>query len=154
MRHEKQVGMQRKRRAMRVRNRLKRDTTRPRLSVFRSHKNFYAQIIDDSAGRTLVSASTLDKRTARRIEIRRQQNCRRGGRQGHRPARHGGRHQGSRVRPPRIQVSRPRCRPGRRRPRSRIGVLEVILFSPDEHTRVIKDFFRHCSLLIYSGLKN
>ena len=34
---------------------------RPRLAVFRSHKNFYAQIIDDAAGRTLVSASTQDK---------------------------------------------------------------------------------------------
>lgn len=34
---------------------------RPRLSVFRSSKNIYAQIIDDVAGRTLVSASTLEK---------------------------------------------------------------------------------------------
>ncbi|GGG27047.1 50S ribosomal protein L18 [Chelatococcus composti] len=34
---------------------------RPRLSVFRSSKQIYAQIIDDKAGRTLVSASTLEK---------------------------------------------------------------------------------------------
>ena len=34
---------------------------RPRLAVFRSHGNCYAQIIDDSEGKTLVSASTLDK---------------------------------------------------------------------------------------------
>lgn len=34
---------------------------RPRLSVFRSEKNIYAQIIDDVSGRTLASASTLDK---------------------------------------------------------------------------------------------
>ena len=34
---------------------------RPRLSVHRSGKNIYAQIIDDAAGRTLVSASTLEK---------------------------------------------------------------------------------------------
>jgi large subunit ribosomal protein L18 len=61
MRHDRQVGKQRQRRGFRVRNRLKRDTTRPRLSVFRSHKNFYVQIIDDAAGRTLVSASTQDK---------------------------------------------------------------------------------------------
>ena len=33
---------------------------RPRLSVFRSGKHIYAQVIDDTAGRTLVSASTLD----------------------------------------------------------------------------------------------
>ena len=54
MRHERQVGRQRERRGLRVRNRLKRDATRPRLSVFRSHQNFYVQIIDDAAGRTLV----------------------------------------------------------------------------------------------------
>jgi large subunit ribosomal protein L18 len=34
---------------------------KPRLSVFRSGKNIYAQIIDDKAGKTLVSASSLDK---------------------------------------------------------------------------------------------
>lgn len=34
---------------------------RPRLTVFRSSKNIYAQIIDDTHGMTLVSASTLDK---------------------------------------------------------------------------------------------
>ena len=34
---------------------------RPRLSVFRSNKHIYAQVIDDTAGRTLVSASTMDK---------------------------------------------------------------------------------------------
>ena len=34
---------------------------RPRLTVFRSNKNVYAQIIDDAAGRTLVAASTVDK---------------------------------------------------------------------------------------------
>jgi large subunit ribosomal protein L18 len=61
MKRDRQVGKQRQRRGFRVRNRLKRDTTRPRLSVFRSHKNFYVQIIDDAAGRTLVSVSTRDK---------------------------------------------------------------------------------------------
>jgi large subunit ribosomal protein L18 len=34
---------------------------RPRLTVFRSHKNIYAQIVDDMVGRTLVAASTMDK---------------------------------------------------------------------------------------------
>ena len=34
---------------------------RPRLSVFRSGKNIYAQVIDDAQGRTLAAASTLDK---------------------------------------------------------------------------------------------
>ncbi len=35
--------------------------TRPRLNIYRSGKHIYAQIIDDSVGNTLVSASTLDK---------------------------------------------------------------------------------------------
>jgi len=68
MSHERRVGRQRDRRGFRVRNRLKKDATRPRLSVFRSHQNFYAQIVDDGAGRTLVCASTLDK--ALRDELR------------------------------------------------------------------------------------
>jgi large subunit ribosomal protein L18 len=60
VKHEKKVGNQRERRAFRVRNRIKHDTTRPRLSVFRSHKHIYVQIIDDEAGRTLATASTRD----------------------------------------------------------------------------------------------
>jgi large subunit ribosomal protein L18 len=60
MRHEKQVSMQRTRRGMRVRNRLKRVAIRPRLIVFRSHKHCYAQVIDDNLGRTLASASTTE----------------------------------------------------------------------------------------------
>ena len=61
MKHEKQVNRQRRRRRLRVRNRVKRDSTRPRLSVFRSHKHIYAQIIDDQQGRTVVAASTLEE---------------------------------------------------------------------------------------------
>jgi large subunit ribosomal protein L18 len=50
------------RRKARVRRALKaRAFGRPRLSVFRSEKNIYAQIIDDASGRTLAAASTLDK---------------------------------------------------------------------------------------------
>ena len=60
MRHERQVGNAQ--RPFRVRNRLKRDATRPRLSVFRSHQNFYVQIIDDAPAGRWSSASTLDKR--------------------------------------------------------------------------------------------
>ena len=47
-----------------MRNRIKRDSTRPRLCVFRSHKHIYAQIIDDTLGRTVVAASTLGKEPA------------------------------------------------------------------------------------------
>src|SRR4026208_494601 len=50
------------RRAQRVRHTLKRKAHgRARLSVFRSSKHIYAQVIDDNAGRTVVAASTLDK---------------------------------------------------------------------------------------------
>jgi large subunit ribosomal protein L18 len=50
----------RKRRHLRVRARLSGTTARPRLCVFRSLNNVQAQIIDDSTGHTLVSASSLD----------------------------------------------------------------------------------------------
>lgn len=45
----------------RLRNHLVGTPERPRLCVFRSNKNMYAQVIDDEAGNTLVAASTLDK---------------------------------------------------------------------------------------------
>jgi large subunit ribosomal protein L18 len=51
----------RTRRAFRVRKRVRGTSARPRLAVFRSHQNIYAQVIDDSCGRTLASASTVDK---------------------------------------------------------------------------------------------
>lgn len=45
----------------RVRGKLSGTADRPRLSVFRSNKQIYAQIIDDKSGRTLASASSLSK---------------------------------------------------------------------------------------------
>lgn len=44
----------------RIRNTLSGTAARPRLAVFRSNNHIYAQVIDDEAGKTLVSASTLD----------------------------------------------------------------------------------------------
>jgi len=44
----------------RIRNKVSGSIVRPRLCVFRSSEHIYAQVIDDSAGNTLVSASTLD----------------------------------------------------------------------------------------------
>ena len=46
----------------RVRQRVAGEEGRPRLSVFRSLKHIYAQVVDDATGRTLVAASTLDKK--------------------------------------------------------------------------------------------
>ena len=46
---------------MRVRNRFSGTAERPRLAVYRSNNHMYAQIIDDTVGNTLVSASTLQK---------------------------------------------------------------------------------------------
>ena len=62
MKQEKRIGKQRQRRCFRVRNRIKRDSSRPRLSVFRSAKHTYAQLVDDSTGRTLAAASTMDQK--------------------------------------------------------------------------------------------
>lgn len=50
-----------KRRHKRVRERLSGTAARPRLCVYRSLENIYAQIIDDEAGSTLVSASSAEK---------------------------------------------------------------------------------------------
>lgn len=58
MNHERSVNRQRQRRRYRVRKRVRGTPERPRLSVFRSHKHIYAQLIDDTAGKTLVAAST------------------------------------------------------------------------------------------------
>lgn len=53
--------MERTRRHLRVRKKISGTSERPRLCVYRSNANLYVQIIDDVAGNTLVSCSTLDK---------------------------------------------------------------------------------------------
>ena len=55
------TNAQRLKRHKRVRAKVFGTPARPRLNVFRSEKNIYAQVIDDVAGHTLVSASSLDK---------------------------------------------------------------------------------------------
>ena len=51
----------REKKHMRIRNRFSGTAERPRLAVFRSNNHMYAQIIDDTVGQTLVSASTMEK---------------------------------------------------------------------------------------------
>ncbi len=53
--------MARQKRHKRVRGKIVGTSVRPRLSVFRSLSNIYAQVIDDSTGKTIVSASTVEK---------------------------------------------------------------------------------------------
>ena len=64
----KKKHQSRERRHRRVRARVIGTTARPRLNVFRSLVEIYAQVIDDSVGHTLVSASTIDKDIAAQVE--------------------------------------------------------------------------------------
>ena len=53
---------------MKIRNRFSGTAERPRLAVFRSNNHMYAQIIDDTVGKTLVAASTLEKEVKAELE--------------------------------------------------------------------------------------
>lgn len=57
---KKTRGEMRRRRHQRVRLKIQGDAERPRLNVYRSLNQIYAQLIDDGAGQTLVAASTID----------------------------------------------------------------------------------------------
>jgi large subunit ribosomal protein L18 len=61
MSHVTEKAESRKKRIVRIRYKIARNPDRHRLTVFRSNKNIFAQIIDDREGKTLVQASTLDK---------------------------------------------------------------------------------------------
>ena len=58
----------RRKKHARLRNRISGTAEKPRLSVFRSNNHMYAQIIDDTVGNTLVSASTLQKDVKANLE--------------------------------------------------------------------------------------
>jgi len=66
MNHQKFKNNRKLKRKRRVRKSVSGDSERPRLSVFRSLRHIYAQIIDDDNGVTVVSASTLSKDLADR----------------------------------------------------------------------------------------
>ncbi len=57
----KDSNLQRKKRHARVRAKVNGTASRPRLCVYRSLSNIYAQVIDDTCGKTLVSASSVEK---------------------------------------------------------------------------------------------
>jgi len=57
----------RRKRQVRVRRKVVGTTARPRLSVFRSARHIYAQIIEDTTGKTLVAASTLSREVSEGI---------------------------------------------------------------------------------------
>ena len=61
MNTQKTINRRRLRRRRHVRNKLRGDAARPRLSVYRSHKHIACQLIDDLTGKTLASAGTRDK---------------------------------------------------------------------------------------------
>lgn len=66
----KQKRIKRSIRQNRVRSKIIGSLKRPRLSVFRSNRAIYAQIIDDNAGKTLVQASSLEiKTTGKKTEV-------------------------------------------------------------------------------------
>ncbi len=57
---QKRLSKQRQRRAWRVRRRVRGTAERPRVSVHRTNKHMYAQMVDDEAGRTLCAVSSLE----------------------------------------------------------------------------------------------
>lgn len=59
MANNRRIKQRRQRRVLRVRSHVKSTATRPRVSVFRSLNHIYAQIIDDGAGVTLASSSSM-----------------------------------------------------------------------------------------------
>jgi large subunit ribosomal protein L18 len=65
MAQQKRIQERRERRKFRVRNSVRGTSERPRLSVFRSSKHIYAQLIDDHSGQTLAAASSCGKDVAK-----------------------------------------------------------------------------------------
>ena len=125
MNREKRKQAKQKRRHFRVRNRVHGTAERPRLSVFRSSKNIYAQIINDDEGRTLLSTSTRTK-DVRDGELGELGAHGRGGRgRLARPTRRRRRLQEGRVRPGIPQISRPHQGPFGGRPQGGTSVLAV-----------------------------
>ena len=114
----------RKRRQRRVRKKIMGTAERPRLAVFRSNKHIYVQAIDDIAGRTLVSASTMEAglRGGATATVA---GAKQVGQLVGQRAKDADIDRG-RVRPRRVQVPRPGRRDRRRRARSRTRILSGV----------------------------
>jgi large subunit ribosomal protein L18 len=112
-------------RKSRIRKRLHGTAERPRLSVFRSARHIYAQIIDDLQGVTLVAAGTLSPEIKDKLAGPEKDPGRPGG--GETPGRQGqGKgHRPGGLRPQRLSVSRPGEKPGGELPGAWAGVLAV-----------------------------
>ena len=67
MNKDKYLGKQRRRRKSRVRKKVRGTADCPRLNVFRSHKHLACQLIDDSAGTTLVAVSTYEPKLHKKV---------------------------------------------------------------------------------------
>jgi len=68
----KKIYLQQKKRSLK---KIKGTFQKPRLAVFRSHLHIYAQLIDDTGGKTLVSCSTVDKEFSKTLEKTGNQNA-------------------------------------------------------------------------------
>jgi len=66
--NKKSRAVVRKDKHRRIRNNISGTAAKPRFDVFRSNNHMYAQIIDDTVGNTLTSASTLDKEVSKGLE--------------------------------------------------------------------------------------
>jgi large subunit ribosomal protein L18 len=119
----KHLDGQRERRRFRVRKRIRGSAMRPRLSVYRSHRNLACQIIDDASGKTLVAVGTKDKDVRTNVPYGgcrrdRQAACRKSEGRGN---------QSGRIRPRTLQVSWPRGGVGRCGPRGGFELLKMIV---------------------------
>src|SRR5262245_9365978 len=68
MSQKKLIGVRRQRRKFRVRNKISGTSERPRLSVHRSSKHIYAQLIDDVSGTTLAAAASSGKEMSKELK--------------------------------------------------------------------------------------
>ena len=128
---------QRVRRKSRIRKRVTGTQERPRLSVFRSARHIYAQIIDDTCGCTLVCASSLDQAVTDGSADKKKVDTGRHGRQaGGRTGQVQGDRQG-RVRPQRVPLPRPGESRFRRRPGSRTRILSGTAMAPSKRRRQV-----------------